>query len=152
MRSLVYHVEFIGGPSDGLVIDATRLSFRPKKRLSLSVSPVLVQHARTKCYEYVGQTSSTYLMTSRQYREADGGPAVHLRYEFLAFQYENRTARTTQAVTPRRRWPMTLLFATRHVWKKLANWMLTPIPYPLKIVGPEVRVSDAPSVNQVGPR
>jgi hypothetical protein len=125
-----YRVQFVGGPSDGLVLEAARSSFQPKDRISLSVRPVFAQFGETNCYEVLGHCTSTYLMTSKLYCQEGGAATVHLRYEFSAFESPLRRAARRHLPRPSR-WLSAL--AGSRAWRKFAKWMLAPVDHPLKI-------------------
>jgi hypothetical protein len=127
MRSILYRVTFVGGPSDGLVVRMMRSSFRPRKMLSLSVSPILVRHENTSVYEYVGESRSIYKMTSRQYREVGGVPTFRLRYDFLNVEHILRPAvgPRTQGLCNNRF--MRFRACSRRAWNRLVCWLLSPV-------------------------
>jgi hypothetical protein len=127
MNAFLYHVRFVGGPSDGLVIQATSSSFKPKKKLSLSESPIFVRHNHSSCYEFLGHRSSAYQMTSKHYREDGGFPTMHLRYDFLAFEYLGHQVANGHSAISRRRWLTVLSQSASRHWSKLVKWMLTPV-------------------------
>ncbi len=136
MDAYRYHVNFVGGPSDGLVIQTARATFESKLTLTLAVSPATTECDRMGSCDVADRARCTYRMTSRQVREEWGQPTIHLRYEFLKFETPDREAggRTSDAAS--QSWLARCRAIGRRAGNKLLAWMLEPIDYPLKLTNP----------------
>ncbi len=84
--ALAYHVRFVGGPCDGLTVDADSAGFEAEEILSMPARPIL-RRARRGCYELMGHCRAAYRMTHQRRAKAGRSPAVDVRYDFSGFEF-----------------------------------------------------------------
>ncbi len=136
MDAYLYHVNFVGGPSDGLVIQTTRATFDSKLTLTLAVSPATTECDRMGSCDAADRARCTYRRTSRQVCEEGGQPTIHLRYDFLKFETPDREAGDQTPDVASQGWLARGRAIGRRAGNKLLAWMLEPIDYPLKLTNP----------------
>lgn len=136
MDAYLYHVNFVGGPSDGLVIQTARATFESKLTLTLAFSPTTTECDCAGSCAVSDGGGSTYRMTSRQVREEGGQPTIHLRYDFLKFETPDREAGDQTSDAASQSWLARGRAISQRAANKLMAWMLEPIDYPLKLTNP----------------
>jgi hypothetical protein len=130
MSASLYAIQFVGGPSDGLVLRDPHFNLRDK--LQMRASPAVVRCGQTRCYELVGYWSAGYLLTSRHHTIEGGHATISLRYDFLGYEL----LKTKAEREPRRRlapiWWTGLGNWFSRIPRGFARWMMEPIDGPLE--------------------
>jgi hypothetical protein len=124
-------VQFVGGPCDGLVL--TDLHFERRDTVRMPGRPANGECSRHSRPEFVGPGITEYKLTI-EHRTIDAGqPTKCLRYDYLGYE---GSARLIAGAAGGRPGPQRLLGLRKRcsrLSRRLADWMLEPIDYPLKM-------------------
>jgi hypothetical protein len=127
----LFQIEFLGGPADGLCVRAGAV---PRRTVLLPAGGATsrgpksdgVSAARRALYK---------LAVGRYDLDAENGPIVRLRYEFIEVHSPERRSRIRQFAA--RLWIALSLRRcgglTSNFQEKFRSWMLAPIDYPFRI-------------------
>jgi hypothetical protein len=122
-----YHISMVGGPWDGVEVDVPEFPLRLS--LSLPARPDGDHWDTSKCSMPASKNCCAYLLTRSRYVQADGGAAVHLRYDFLSFEpHSDRAVKDRLAPTG---WRSALVQHLQDYRQRFAAWLLAPVDYPL---------------------
>jgi hypothetical protein len=102
MRSYLYQVRFIGGPSDGVVVAVTSFPFGD--RLRMPASPVTIESGTNRCYLPPGQCLANYNVRCKRHSVEDGCPIMCYEYEFAGFESLKTASPRMPEPHRRRRW------------------------------------------------
>ena len=123
-------VEFVGGPSDGLVLSDPH--FRPRGKLQMPAMPAIAPRGHNEWWE-LGHWFTTYQLASRRFSLDEGHPATCLRYDFLGYEpvrtQIGRASRTRRAQP----WLTGMGSWLAHIRHRISKWMLEPLDYPLRV-------------------
>lgn len=131
MNSSLYTIQFVGGPSDGLVLSDPHFDVRDK--VQMPARPAYVRAGHTRCHELVGYWSTAYLLTSQHHTIEDGQTTTCLTYGFLGYELlETKTERESlRQCAPH--WLSGMRDCFSRARRAFAKWMLEPIDHPLKM-------------------
>jgi hypothetical protein len=138
MNTSLYTVQFIGGPSDGLLLREPH--FNVQDKLQMPAGPAVVRCGQIHCYELVGYWSAAYLLTSNLRTIEDCHRTICLRYDFLGYEL---LPTESERESPRQcapRWLIGLGNWFSQVPGRFARWMLEPIDHPLKVPSEQATV------------
>jgi len=130
----IYHVEFVGGPADGLEITTRRFPLEERRRLSLPARPVAEQFERGRRVSD-GHYGSAYLMTQKRQIRENGRASIHLKYDFQSFETLDRGARERSSSEGPECRPVASASFLRRCRDTLARWMSASVDYPLSTRG-----------------
>lgn len=129
MNTSLYTVEFVGGPSDGLVLSDPHFDVRDK--LQMPAVPACLRSGNARGHELVGYWSTAYLLTSKHRTIVDGQLTTYLTYDFLGYELlETKTERESQSAP---HWLNRMRNCLSQARRAFAQWMLAPIDHPLKV-------------------
>lgn len=131
MNASLCKVEFVGGPSDGLVMNDPYFNIRHK--LQLPACPATVRLGHTRCHELVGHWFTVYLLASRHCTIEDGHPTTCLRYDFSGYELQKTRAESDLSRRHTSRWLSRLCHWFSQLPRRFARWMVEPIDQPLKV-------------------
>jgi len=131
MSATLRKVRFIGGPFDGLVVASS--DFAVRETLQMPTSSVRLRRFDTIGDELAGHTCTAYRLASARATTTDGRPTVELRYDFVGFEIVEACVAGDGPPSASPRWLLAVLQWSRGIPRKLGDWMLEPIDYPLKV-------------------
>jgi hypothetical protein len=122
-----YQLQFVGGPSDGLLTQVDGPSSPVAEKLNLPPSPIVVRRPGTHCFELKGHYSSVYWLTRKRHIEEDGLPTVHVEYRFLGFEMLDHPASHSPAArrshaAGQRPWIRATRNLVARLGDKIARW------------------------------
>jgi len=124
-------VEFVGGPSDGLVLNGPH--FKAQDKLQIPAIPALVRRGQTDSRELVGHWSAAYLLASAHRIVEDRHSTICLRYDFLGYEPLQTQSEREPLSQQAPRWLVGLSNWFAQIPSRFASWMLKPIDYPLRV-------------------
>jgi hypothetical protein len=129
MNTSLYTVEFVGGPSDGLVLSDPHFDVRDK--LQMPAVPACFRSGQVRCHELAGHWSTAYLLTSKHRAMVDNQMTSYLTYDFLGYELlETKTERESQSAP---HWLIRVRNRLSQARRAFAKWMLAPVDHPLKV-------------------
>jgi hypothetical protein len=123
-------IQFVGGPSDGLVLSDPHFIVRNK--VELPAGPAIVRRDPTRCYELIGNWTAAYLFCGSQRNCECGCPTTELRYRFVGYELigSHSASDIGRHAAPSRAQALGHWFG--NLPARLAKWLLEPIDHPLK--------------------
>jgi hypothetical protein len=118
MNTPVYHIRFVGGPSDGVVVVATSFPFGEK--LWMPAGPVSVRAGCKNSYLLVVRPyRSVYRMNCRHHTVEDGCTTIWCDYDFSGFEFLDAPIPSKPVLRSKRCWLGKLvgLASRRRGWK-----------------------------------
>jgi hypothetical protein len=137
MKETVYRIQYVGGPSDGLL--DTVQTFDRHIRLRMAAVPIVVRRPRTHCYELIGHRCATYEFAGENSLVETGRRTIHCRYEFVGYESSH-----PNISRPKRSWPRSLKSLGSWLSRlrgQLVNWLLAPVEHPLTVSPPTTTMS-----------
>jgi hypothetical protein len=131
MNTSLCTVQFVGGPSDGLVLYDP--DFKVRDKLELPARPAFEILGETRWCELVGHWSTAYMLTARQRTLEDGYPTTHLRYDFRGYELAEAQAARNPYHEGAALWTIALRSRVSEYGRRFVRWILEPVDFPLKV-------------------
>jgi hypothetical protein len=140
MNTSLCRIEFVGGPSDGLVLSDPHFTARHK--LQMPAAPAFVPHGRRLCCRPSSYWSTAYRLTSRERAIESGRPTTCLRYDFTGYELFETQAKRERGHKRRPRRMAAVRTWFSNLRRKFVDFMLEPIDHPLKVQPEQASIRD----------
>ena len=129
MTRSAFQLELIGGPQDGLRRSSQSV---PDSRLLFPLRPILIRHMAIPYCRIEDTAAAVYRFDHAEPAKSspDGDPI--LCYRFNGFTLPSTRTTSTPHVKKRHS-PSALLIFAECTGRRLCEWMMSPVPYPMQI-------------------